>query len=97
MITCPKCKHSWEPEPTWRGYLSKANGEHHKVHFFTNKGTMTEPKVERIRLYFKKGTLTDIIRAALELTAIEHKHDAFFRWCDTPDNSIESVLKMLGS
>lgn len=95
MPTCPKCKHTWTPEPTWRTYLSKTTGEHYRVHFYSNKGNSVEPNVIRTRLYFRKDTDKQVIETTLRLTAIEHKHDPYFRWCDTAEGTIESVMERI--
>jgi hypothetical protein len=91
--TCPKCNHTWSPPPTWRSYLSKASGEHYRLHFYSNKGTSAVPRATRTRLYFLKTTKLDTIIAALELTAVEHAHDPFFRWCDTPEGTLASMKR----
>ena len=85
MSICPKCGFGDD----WHNYLTKQPGN--KVHFYS----MQDGKVMRTRLHFKIGTPLDEIRAAMTLIAIEYKHDIYFRWCDTPDNTIDSVLERL--
>jgi hypothetical protein len=92
MPTCPKCKHEWV-DVTWRDYLKKQPG--HKVHFFSNESKDTEPEVRRTRLHFKLDTDKAVIRAALELIQIEHRTDPFFRWCDTAEGTIDSIIMRL--
>lgn len=89
MPTCPKCKHEWEEKADWREYLRKQPG--HKVHFFSEQ----RGKIARTRLHFRTSIPIDVIRSSLILIQVEHCRDPYFRWCDTPDGSIESVIANL--
>lgn len=89
MITCPKCKHEWEPVPTWRTYLNKKPGS--KVHFFSEK----DGAVQRTRLHYGHDVPLDTVRASMTLVASDHAHDPFFRWCDVPSGTIDEVIKYI--
>jgi hypothetical protein len=85
MNICPKCGYGAD----WRGYLKKAPG--YKVHFYSSNGAA----VARTRLHFKLTMPFDDIHAAMTLIQIEHQYDPFFKWCDVPDGSIDSVIANL--
>lgn len=92
ILTCPKCGHTFGEH--WKDYLKKVPG--HKVHFFSSKNDrMGTPVVTRTRLHFRTATPVSVIRAALELIAIEHLSDPFFRWSDHKSGTIDEVLHYL--
>ena len=97
-MKCPKCGAVLPKVARWQDYLKKEPGW--KVHFLSmTGGTPEEPKISRTRLFFRKtldhGNDLDLVRATLELVAIEHKNDPYFRWIDTYPSTIDEVINRL--
>ena len=91
MTKCRTC--GQEITIGWQQYLKTVPG--YKVHFFSNIGTVAEPRISRTRLHYRENISKDTIRASLILIAVEHEHDRYFRWCDNISGTIEETMQRL--